>query len=355
MRKFRYIAMLGLLALAISAMFGANHSAAQAGGLFIRVAQVTPGIAAQDVYVDGSKVLTALAYKQVSAYQSVAAGHHVIKVADTGTTQGASLDADFATGQHLTFYAYPEIGSVSGGTPHYKPGLAQVEDSYAPLAAGKARVSVSHFSPDASNLVSVVVSGTSGSALVFQKSATFGRTTATSDVDAGVYSVQVSDAQGNTLTTANNVNIAAGKVYNLAIIGLAKGTPALEELSVAASVNAAAPTTPTVAAAAPTATAAITPTVTVAVKPTATLVPTVAALPPAPTPTAAKTTPTAVKVIAKPTTTPMIKPTATVTMPAMPRTGGGGFDPLWLLLIAVVILAIGLGSRRLARTGKRPA
>ena len=214
MRKFRYIAVFALLALAAGAMFGTSHSAAQAGNLFIRVAHVTPGIAAQDVYVDSNKVLTAVAYKQVSDYLSITAGHHVIKVTDTGTAQGASLDATFDAGKHITIFAYPAIVKAGVNPPQYRPGLAQLEDDFRPLVAGKARISVSNFS-SAGSLVSVVISGTSGSSLVAEKEAPFGRSTDYTEADAGTYSVEIRDAQGDPITTTNNLSVASGKVYKI--------------------------------------------------------------------------------------------------------------------------------------------
>lgn len=185
---------------AIGMALGVFTSGASAADMSrVRVVHASLDAPAVDVYADGAKVLTNVAYKGSSDYLSVPAGTHNFKVFATGAnpataTAVINADATLAAGKDYTVIAIGKLAEI-------KP-LVLVDNNAAP-AAGKAHVRVVHASPDAPA------------------------------VDAGTDDLEVRAA--GTMTVAlpiNGVKLEAGKIYTVFAVGLLNGTPKLEALPI---------------------------------------------------------------------------------------------------------------------------
>jgi hypothetical protein len=218
-RLLALIAIGSTLAVAVAA-FAPGASAADMSA--VRVVHASPDAPAVDVYVDGSKVLTDVAYKGASDYLPVPAGAHNFKVFATGANPASAtpvIDAD-ATLEGGKDYTVLAIGNLADIKP-----LILTDDNSTP-AAGKAHVRVIHASPDAPAVDIAVKSGP-----VLFSNLAFGKEVGPAPVDAGTYDLEVRAAGTMTVTLAiNGVTFEAGKIYTVVAVGLLNGTPKLEAL-----------------------------------------------------------------------------------------------------------------------------
>lgn len=128
-----------------------------AGNAWIRVLHASPDAPAVDVYVDGAKAISGLAFGQIApttapGYAQVAAGDHAIKVCATGSTTVCPIDVpklNLADGHKYTIAATNLLAKIE----------AQVLDDTAAAVAGSAQVRVVHFSAD-TPAVDVYLDGT---------------------------------------------------------------------------------------------------------------------------------------------------------------------------------------------------
>jgi hypothetical protein len=218
----RLLALLAIgsaLAVAVAA-FAPEASAADTSR--VRVVHASPDAPAVDVYVDGSKVLTDVAYKGASDYLPVPAGAHNFKAFATGADPASATavidaDATLDAGKDYTVLAIGKLADI-------KP-LVLTDDNSTP-AAGTAHVRVIHASPDAPAVDVAVKDGpVLFSDLAFRKEA------GPAPVDAGTYDLEVRVAGTTTVALPiNGVTFESGKIYTVLAVGLVNGTPALEAL-----------------------------------------------------------------------------------------------------------------------------
>ena len=220
MKKLMALAAIGG---AVAMAFASGASAADMAR--VRVVHASPDAPAVDVYADGAKVLTNVAFKGSSDYLSVPAGPHNFKVFATGAnpatgTAVINADATLEAGKDYTVVAIGKVADI-------KP-LVLVDNNAAPVA-GKAHVRVVHASPDAP-AVDIAVKG--GAVLV--PNLAFGKDAGPLPVDAGTYDLEVRAAGTTTVALPiNGVQLAAGKIYTVFAVGLLNGTPKLEALPIA--------------------------------------------------------------------------------------------------------------------------
>jgi hypothetical protein len=226
---------------AIVMAFAAFTSAASAADTArVRVVHASPDAPAVDVYADGAKVHTNVAFKGSSDYLSVPAGPHNFKVFATGAnpatgTPVINADATLEAGKDYTVAAIGKVANI-------KP-LVLVDNNAAP-AAGKAHVRVVHASPDAPAVDIAVKSGP-----VLFPNVAFGKDAGPTPVDAGTYDLEVRPTGTMTVALAiNGVQLQTGKIYTIFAVGLLNGTPKLEALPI---VNDPAPTPAAAPAVAP--------------------------------------------------------------------------------------------------------
>lgn len=106
------------------------------GTSYTRVIHAVPGGPAVDVYVDGKKVLSNVAYKSVSDYLAIPTGKHTFKVSAAGKSD-ALVSADL-TGTKDKFYTVAAYGTAE------KPLLLRVNEATGKEIEGKARVYIVH-------------------------------------------------------------------------------------------------------------------------------------------------------------------------------------------------------------------
>ena len=106
------------------------------GTSYTRVLHAIPGGPSVDVYVDGKKVLSNVAYKSVSDYMAIPTGKHNFKV--TKSAQSDALVAADLTNSKDKFYTVAAYGTTE------KPLVLRVNEATGKEIEGKARVYVVH-------------------------------------------------------------------------------------------------------------------------------------------------------------------------------------------------------------------
>jgi hypothetical protein len=233
--KFTTIAagFLAIAAIALASLMLPTASAQQ-GNARVRVLHASPDAPAVDVFVDGSKAISNLAFNAATDYVSLTAGAHNVKVFPTsanGTgTPVIAADLTLAAGKDYTVAALGKLANI-------EPLV--LEDNNAAPASGKAKLRFVHASPDAP-AVDIFAQG----AGVVVPNAAFKQASGYLELAAATYNLEVR-AAGTTTVALNlpNITLEAGKTYTAFATGLLQGTPALgAKLTVDAAAQAASPT-----------------------------------------------------------------------------------------------------------------
>jgi len=211
---------------------------AQGGTAKVRVIHASPDAPAVDVYVDGSKVLTNVPFFTASDYLDLPAGSHRFQVTPTGQPASAAVIDATATVEAGKAYSVAATGQVAAIQ------ATILADNIAAPAAGKAKVRVIHFSPDAP-AVDIKVKG--GATLV--PGLAFPKDSGYLEIDAGTYNLEVTPAGASTVAIdLPNTAVEAGKIYDVFATGVqASIAPELKVTTPAAATGAPA-TLPTTAA-----------------------------------------------------------------------------------------------------------
>jgi len=184
-----------------------------AGDACINVVHASPDAPAVDVYLDGAKALSNLAFGSFSGWVAVPAGKHQIQVTATGSDPStAVIDAD----AELTADAAYEVAAV-GLLANIKPAIFQVDLSDVGTATdAMSRIRVIHASPDAP-AVDVAVKG--GDVLISDLA--FPDASDALDVPAGSYDLEVRPTGTMDVALAlPGVSLEQGMVYDVFAIGL---------------------------------------------------------------------------------------------------------------------------------------
>ena len=204
----------GLLAVAVAVTMAMPAFAANEAR--VRVAHASPDAPAVDVWVNGAKAITNLAFKGISPYAALPAGSYAVQVVPTGATTPAVISATLplAANQDYTVVAMDMLAKI---TP------IVLMDNNTPPPAGKAKVRIVHASPDAP-AVDIAVKG--GPVLI--KNLAFKAASEYLTVDAATYDLEVRPTGTTTVALAlPGVKLDAGNVYTFFAEGLVSGTPAL--------------------------------------------------------------------------------------------------------------------------------
>ncbi len=130
-----------------------STDAPAAGQAWIRVLHGSPDAPSVDVYVDGTKAITALAFGKITDYTPVPAGDHAIKVCATGSTTVCPIDVPklaVADGTKYTVAATGPLATIAAQV---------IVDAPAAPTSDKTQLRVVHFSAD-TPAVDVFASGT---------------------------------------------------------------------------------------------------------------------------------------------------------------------------------------------------
>jgi len=210
-------ALVATLAVAVlAALLALSSAAAQSSGAGrVRVMHASPDAPAVDIFVDGQKAVTALAFPSNTGYVSLPAGPHDVAVfasPSNGTgTPVLKATLQVAAGKDYTVLA---VGRLADSTLSLLP----LEDNNSAPAAGNAHVRLIHASPDAP-AVDVVVAGTNTK--VFSNIA-FKGVGAYTPVPAGTYNLDVKVASsGQTVKSITGLALGDRTVYTVVATGSA--------------------------------------------------------------------------------------------------------------------------------------
>lgn len=216
MTRAKLLAVVALLAaLAAVMMWAPTGADAQSATGRVRIMHASPDTPAVDIFVDGQKAVTALAFPNATPYVSLPAGGHNVKVfvspSDGTGTPALEATLEIVAGKDITVLA---TGEVSKGTL----ALTLFEDDNRTPSGNNAHVRLIHASPDAPP-VKVAVAGTDTN--VFTGVA-FRNVSPYVPVPAGTYSldVKVNDS-GATVLTIRDLKLEARTVYTAVAVGLA--------------------------------------------------------------------------------------------------------------------------------------
>jgi hypothetical protein len=197
-----------LVAVAALAMIGAVS--AQSGNAFVRVAHLSPDAPAVDIWVDGSRAITNLAFKQITNYVALPAGGRNIVVVPAGQTSPEVIKAtaNLQAGRYYTIAARGRLASIA-------PSI--LEDNIGTVTGGQAGVRIVHMSPDAP-AVDVAVTG----GPILFNNLPFPQVTTYLFVASGTYHLEVRIAGTSTVALPlPGVTFEAGRRYSVFAVGLA--------------------------------------------------------------------------------------------------------------------------------------
>src|SRR4051812_26954453 len=174
----------------------------------VRVVHALPGIASVDVFIDGTRAVTGLAFGVATPYLNLPTGSHTFAIVPAGALVASALTsspADLAPGPPYTLMA--------DGAP---PPAPMLEDTRFTPMGGSPRVRFIHAS---SNLPNVDIALEGGQILF--SNITFGQATPYVELPAGTGTLMVRNAGTETAVLAiPEVVLAVGTVYTFAAIGL---------------------------------------------------------------------------------------------------------------------------------------
>lgn len=201
-------------ALAAGVMLAPQGAEAQATGR-VRIMHASPDTPPVDIFVDGQKAVTALAFPNTTGYVALPAGGHNVKVfvspSDGTGTPALQATLEIVAGKDITVLATGRVGDGS-------LALTLFEDDNRTPSGNNAHIRLIHASPDAPP-VDVAVAGTDTN--VFRGVA-FRNVSPYVPVPAGTYSLDVKvNETGATVLTIPNLQLQARTVYTAVAVGLA--------------------------------------------------------------------------------------------------------------------------------------
>jgi len=202
-------------ALAAGVVMAPQGADAQQATGRVRIMHASPDTPPVDIFVDGQKAVTALAFPNNTGYVALPAGGHNVKVfvspSDGTGTPALQATLEVVAGKDVTVLATGRVGDGS-------LALTVFEDDNSTPSGNNAHIRLIHASPDAPP-VNVAVAGTDTN--VFTGVA-FRNVSPYVPVPAGTYSLDVKvNATGATVLTIPNLKLDARTVYTAVAVGLA--------------------------------------------------------------------------------------------------------------------------------------
>jgi hypothetical protein len=218
-----------------------STDAPAAGQAWIRVLHGSPDAPAVDVYVDGTKAITALAFGDITDYTPVPAGDHAIKVCATGSTTVCPIDVptlNLADGKKYTIAATDLLANIQ----------AQVLEDAPAVNADQAQVRVVHFSADTPAVDVLAQDGSDVNPAL--DDLTYPNATAYLALPAGSYDLKVCAHADHTVCPLDPpaLTLDAGKAYSVFAVGSLDATLATPAPSATAAPSVTPPPTDTAAA-----------------------------------------------------------------------------------------------------------
>lgn len=197
------------LLLAVAALALIGGVTAQTGNAFVRVAHLSPDAPAVDIWVDGSRAITNLAFKQITNYIALPSGARRIVVVPAGQNSPEVINATatLQAGRYYTIAARGRLASIA-------PSI--LVDNVAAVAGGQAGVRVIHMSPDAPAVDIAVTGGP-----ILFNNLPFPQATSYLFVAGGTYNLEVRVAGTATVALRlPGVTFEAGRRYSVFAVGL---------------------------------------------------------------------------------------------------------------------------------------
>ena len=195
----------------LTAVVAADDTASPAAGkAWVRVLHGSPDAPAVDVFVDGAKAISDLAFGAITDYTPVPAGDHAVKVCATGSLTVCPIDVPKLTLAEGTKYTVAATGPLAGIT-------AQVIVDAPAVGSAKAQVRVVHFSADTPAVDVLTADGMTKlvTGLAYPKPTDY------LSLDAGSYSVKVCASPADTVCPLGplSLTVAGGKAYTVFAVG----------------------------------------------------------------------------------------------------------------------------------------
>jgi hypothetical protein len=207
----RAVTRLFVAMLLLGVMLMSFATASAEDGAKIRVIHASPDAPAVDIWVNGERAITDLAFPEGTDYVDLPAGEYRIQVTPAGAgADSVVIDATLTlgAGRAYTAMAVGEVAEIDA--------LVLNDDSGVP-ADGQAHVRVVHASPDAP-AVDIAVTG--GDVLL--SNLEFKEASPYTPVPAGSYDLDVRVAGTDTVALQlEDVNLQAGMVYTVVAVGFA--------------------------------------------------------------------------------------------------------------------------------------
>lgn len=177
----------------------------------LRVAHASPDAPAVDVYVDGTKAVSELAFRSVTQYLEVPTGSRevAVTVAGTETTVFGPATLDLAAEDYTAIAR----GEVSSDDTEFTVDV--FEDSNGANLGDEARVRAIHASPDAP-AVDVTVND---DALTLFDDLSYGSSSGYAVVPASGYQIEIRPADGGDPVFEVDVELSAGSTYTAFAVG----------------------------------------------------------------------------------------------------------------------------------------
>ena len=184
-----------------------NVTSPSTGTALVRVAHLSPDAPLVDVYVNGTKALSGVAYKDVSSYLPIPAGSANFRVSPANAATPVVIDAtvNLSSGGNYTVAATGFLASI-------QPLL--LEDDRG--TTGQAKVRFVHTSPDAPAVDIAVAGGP-----VLFSNVSFRQFSGYPQVAPGTYDLEVRPAGTTTVALAiPGVSLRPGTNYTVFAVGL---------------------------------------------------------------------------------------------------------------------------------------
>jgi len=210
---------------------------------FLRFFQGSPNTPAVDIYVDGTRVVSNLSYRQFTqVYLPLAAGSHNVKVWPSGATSGQgnpTINSDVSVSDTV-FYTVYIAGTLAGTGNQAIQAVTYVDE---PGVANVTRIRAIQLSPDAVPVNMVLQAN--ASALLIGNITYLQPNPIYVALPPGVYALDFRPADNNSIiaVSAPNSTYNVNTSYSVVLIGLAGATPALDTVIIADAIRPATATT----------------------------------------------------------------------------------------------------------------
>ncbi len=196
-----------------------HHEHGGENAALVRVVHAAAGAGTVDVFVDGKGLISNFKFAEVTEYTNLPAGPHTIKVAPAGKGIDAAVITQDVTVKVNVEYTVAAVGSKDAGF-----SLSAFEDDNS-VAGDMAKVKIYHLSPNAGPVnVSADDMGT-------LKGLTYKNTSTYLTLKPQSITFKVTATTPN-VTVDVNASLEAGTVTSVFAVGLYKGDPALQFVTV---------------------------------------------------------------------------------------------------------------------------